>query len=85
MKIESTFEVLLLRDDRWELQEVFASEVEAMHAAHALQQRPNTRGVQIVRDRYDRTTGLSRGTLVFERRKSLLAENAVRSSGAGGS
>ena len=66
MPLEASFEILTLNGDRWELTMLAANKDDALETANELWKKPGTSGVRVVREVYDKGTGLSHGSIIRE-------------------
>ena len=79
-RVEASYEILALERERWEVKQVTVTEGDAMAAAKELSKRPASKGVRVVREVFDHSTGLSYGKVVFEQVKDMIRSN-VRMAG----
>ena len=77
---DSSYEVLALEGDRWNVKHVCEGQGDAMATAMELTKRPGTKGVRVIKDYYDAKTGLSYEKVLFEQLKEKQVSNVRMAS-----
>lgn len=78
---DSSFEVLVLEGERWNVKHVSNNQADAMATAVDLSKRVTSKGVRVIKDFYDAKTGLSYEKVLYEQMKNKQQSKVRMSSG----
>ncbi|MCB1971131.1 MAG: hypothetical protein H6851_12850 [Geminicoccaceae bacterium] len=82
--IDISFEVLALEQEQWQVKLVTETQEDALSASVNLARSRSVRGIRVVKEIYDHSTGLSHGRTIYEQLKDKETKtNRVRMASSG--